>query len=151
VPLDFIGVIQPDHADREAQQQLLSHMLAQATALAVGRSPEQTLALMREQGVPDSELESLLPHRMMPGDRPSIVFLLDRLTPENLGRLLVLYEHKVFVESVIWRINAFDQWGVELGKILASGIQPSLSKDGAELPDDIPGLNGLVAHIRKKL
>ena len=88
---------------------------------------------------------------MMPGDRPSVVFLLDRLTPENLGRLLVLYEHKVFVESVIWRINAFDQWGVELGKILASGIQPSLSKDGAELPEDIPGLNGLVDHIRRKL
>jgi glucose-6-phosphate isomerase len=151
VPLDFIGVIQPDHADGEAQRQLLSHMLAQATALAVGRSTEQTRTLMREQGVPEAELESLLPHRMMPGDRPSIVLLLDRLTPANLGRLLVLYEHMVFVESVVWQINAFDQWGVELGKILASGIQPALSKEGAEVPGDIPGLAGLVAHIRKTL
>jgi glucose-6-phosphate isomerase len=151
VPLDFIGVIQPDHADGEAQQQLLSHMLAQATALAVGRSTEQTRALMRQQGVPEAELESLLPHRMMPGDRPSIVLLLDRLTPANLGRLLVLYEHMVFVESVVWRINAFDQWGVELGKILASGIQPALSKEGADVPEDIPGLTGLVGHIRKTL
>ena len=106
---------------------------------------------MRERGVPEAELESLLPHRMMPGDRPSIVMLLDRLTPANLGRLLVLYEHMVFVESVVWRINAFDQWGVELGKILADAIEPSLAGEADALPADIPGLDGLVAHIREKL
>ena len=116
VPLDFIGVVNPDHGDVEAQQQLLSHMLAQSTALAVGRGREQACELMRQQGVPESEMEALLPHRVMPGNRPSIVILMDRLTPENLGKLMVLYEHMVFVESVIWKINAFDQWGVELGK-----------------------------------
>ena len=151
VPLDFIGVIQPDHADLEAQRQLLSHMLAQATALAVGRDAEQTRASMRKQGVPEAEIETLLPHRLMPGNRPSIVMLLDRLTPAILGQLLVLYEHMVFVESVIWRINAFDQWGVELGKVLADPIEPSLAGEAAELPADIPGLNTLVRHIRKKL
>jgi glucose-6-phosphate isomerase len=150
VPLDFIGVIRPEHADVEAQQMLLSHMLAQATALAVGRDRRQARALMRRQGVNEAELESMLPHRLMPGNRPSIVLLLDRLDPETLGKLLALYEHMVFVESVIWRINAFDQWGVELGKILADAIQPALAGQGGELPADIAGLDGLVAYIRGK-
>jgi glucose-6-phosphate isomerase len=86
----------------------------------------------------------------MPGNRPSNVILLDDLSPAMLGRLLVLYEHKVFVESVIWQINAFDQWGVELGKSLADVIQPTLSGEGAAIPEDIPGLEGLVDHIRKR-
>jgi len=148
VPLDFIGVIRPDHDDTVAQRELLSHLLAQATALAVGQDDARTRALMSRQGVPEVEQDSLLPHRVMPGDRPSVVLLLERLTPANLGKLLVLYEHMVFVESVIWRINAFDQWGVELGKILAGSIQPALAGEGG-LPDSIPGLDGLVAYIRK--
>ena len=151
VPLDFIGVVKPDHSDFEAQQQLLSHMLAQSTALAVGRDQEQVRESMSRQGVPEAEIEALLPHRVMPGNRPSIVILLDRLTPENLGKLMALYEHMVFVESVIWKINAFDQWGVELGKILASTIQPAIAGESAGLPDDIPGLDGLVSHIRSQL
>jgi glucose-6-phosphate isomerase len=151
VPLDFIGVVNPDHSDVEAQQQLLSHMLAQATALAVGRDREQVREHMRQQGMPEAEMEALLPHRVMPGNRPSIVILLDRLTPENLGKLMVLYEHMVFVESVVWKINAFDQWGVELGKILATAIQPAIAGEGAGLPDDIPGLDGLVDYIRSKI
>ena len=151
VPLDFIGVVNPDHSDFEAQQQLLSHMLAQSTALAVGRDQEQVRESMSRQGVPEAEIEALLPHRVMPGNRPSIVILLDRLTPENLGKLMALYEHMVFVESVIWKINAFDQWGVELGKILASAIQPAIAGESAGLPDDIPGLDGLVSHIRSQL
>ncbi len=148
VPLDFIGVVNPDHEDLEAQQQLLSHMLSQATALAVGRDRDQTLKMMRGQGVANEELEALLPHRIMPGNRPSNVILLDELSPAMLGRLLVLYEHKVFVESIIWQINAFDQWGVELGKSLADAIQPALSGEGAAIPEEIPGLEGLVKHIR---
>lgn len=151
VPLDFIGVIKPDHGDMEAQQALLSHMLAQATALAVGRDSEQAMAMMRSQGVAEADLADLLPHRVMPGNRPSIVILLDRLSPAILGRLLALYEHQIFVESIIWQINAFDQWGVELGKSLADAIQPLLADDSAKVPADIPGLNGLVDHIRNKL
>lgn len=149
VPLDFIGVVNPDHADLEAQQQLLSHMLAQASALAMGRDRDQTRKMMRGQGVASDELEALLPHRIMPGNRPSTVILLDELSPAMLGRLLVLYEHKVFVESAIWQINAFDQWGVELGKSLASAIQPALSGESTAIPEEIPGLEGLVKHICK--
>ena len=151
VPLDFIGVIQPDHEDMEAQQQLLAHMLAQATALAVGRGPDQARELMREQGVPEMEIEALLPHRVMPGNRPSLLIILDRLDPESLGGLLAAYELMVFVESVIWRINAFDQWGVELGKSLAGAIQPVLAGERDKVPEEIPGLDGLVKHIRGKL
>jgi glucose-6-phosphate isomerase len=151
VPLDFIGVVNPDHNDFEAQQQLLSHMLAQSTALAVGRDQQQVRQAMSRQGVPEPEIEALLPHRVMPGNRPSIVILLDRLTPENLGKLMALYEHMVFVESVIWKINAFDQWGVELGKILASAIQPAIAGENTSLPNDIPGLDGLVSHIRSQI
>ena len=151
VPLDFIGVVNPDHDDLDAQQALLSHMLAQATALAVGRDEEQAAAMMREQGVPEEQLDALLQHRVMPGNRPSNVILLDKLSPAILGRLLALYEHKVFVESLIWQINAFDQWGVELGKSLANAIQPALADDDTALPADIPGLDGLVRHIRKQM
>jgi len=147
VPLDFIGVVKPDHEDLEAQQQLLSHLLAQSTALAVGRDREQAMTMMREQGVAKEDMEALLPHRIMPGNRPSNIILLDELSPAMLGRLLVLYEHKVFVESIIWQINAFDQWGVELGKSLADAIQPALSGEGAVNPQEIPGLEGLIKHI----
>ena len=151
VPLDFIGVIQPDHEDLEAQRRLLSHMLAQATALAVGQNEVQVRELMRDQGVPEMAIDELLPHRLMPGERPSVVILLDRLTPASMGRLLALYEHKVFVESVIWGINAFDQWGVELGKSLADAIEPVLADATADLPPEIPGLDGLLAYIRGRL
>jgi glucose-6-phosphate isomerase len=149
VPLDFIGVVNPEHDDQLAQQQLLSHMLAQATALAIGRDREQTAQMMRGQGLDDDGIEALLPHRIMPGERPSNIILLDELSPANLGRLLVLYEHKVFVESVIWDINAFDQWGVELGKTLAQSIQPALAESDQSLPDDILGLDGLIDYIRR--
>jgi glucose-6-phosphate isomerase len=151
VPLDFIGVIQPDHGDFEAQEQLLSHMLAQATAFATGRDHSETCESMLREGVAAEELTALAPHRVMPGNRPSVVILLDRLNPESLGMLLAMYELMVFVESVVWRINAFDQWGVELGKSLADRIQPALAGKRDAVPEDIPGLDGLVRHIRSRL
>ena len=150
VPLDFIGVIRPDHDDYAAQTELLSHLLAQASALAVGRDAEQTARMMEAEGKSPEQITALLPHRVMPGNRPSNVFMLDALTPENLGMLLVLYEHSVFVESVIWKINAFDQWGVELGKVMAGSIGPALSgTPGAG--HGIPGLDGLVEYVKDRL
>ncbi|HLF29952.1 MAG TPA: glucose-6-phosphate isomerase [Xanthomonadales bacterium] len=149
VPLDFIGVIRPDHADTAAQAELLSHLLAQASALALGRGREETSAQMVSEGKSPGQIEQLLPHRIMPGSRPSSIFLIDELTPENLGKMLALYEHSVFVESVVWNINAFDQWGVELGKVMASSIEPALTGSGKTTRPGIPGLDGLVAHIRR--
>jgi glucose-6-phosphate isomerase len=140
VPLNFVGVIRPPHGDREAQDELLANLLAQATALALGRSAEATRA---EVGDID---ERLLPQRSFAGNRPSELILLDELDPRTLGMLLALYEHKVFVESVIWGINAFDQWGVELGKTLAPGIQRALAGDDA--PDS--PLGPLLAYIGRR-
>jgi len=136
VPMSFIGVIRPDHEDTEAHAGLLANMLAQATALATGT------AGLGEQEVPDV-------HRQMPGGRPSEILLLDKLTPFSLGQLLALYEHKVFVESVIWDINPFDQFGVELGKVVARTIQPALEGPSQGVPVNY-GLGGMLDYIRSK-
>jgi len=142
VPLNFVGVARPDHGDREAHDELLANLLAQLTALAVGRDETATRA---ELGALN---EGLLRQRTFAGNRPSELILLDRLTPGSLGRLLALYEHKVFVESVLWNINAFDQWGVELGKTLAPGIQSALA-DPSAAGDAGPGLDGLLTEIAR--
>jgi glucose-6-phosphate isomerase len=135
VPLSFIGVIHPDHEDKEAHAALLANMLAQATALATG-----TAGL----GMKVTDV-----HRQMPGERPSEVILLDKLNPYSLGQLLALYEHKVFVESVIWNINPFDQFGVELGKVVAKAIQPALESESENVPANY-GLDALLDYIRTK-
>ncbi|GMR15328.1 MAG: glucose-6-phosphate isomerase [Gammaproteobacteria bacterium] len=136
VPLNFIGVIRPDHDDTEAHAILLANMLAQATALATGTAGLQN----------PGELDA---HRQTPGGRPSEIILLDELTPSSLGQLLALYEHKVFVESVIWGINPFDQFGVELGKVLAENILPALQGKPDEIPESY-GLNAILNYIHSK-
>lgn len=149
VPVDFIGVVNPGHSDGEANARLLSHMLAQATALARGRTEEEVREAMREEGSSEDEIDRLARHRVMPGDRPSTVLMMDDFSPETLGALLVFYEHRVFVQSVIWDINAFDQWGVELGKTLADAIEPAVANPAKDLPEDLRELSGLLAHIHK--
>jgi len=136
VPLSFIAVIRPDHEDTEAHAGLLANMLAQATALATGTA-----------GLGQSE--ELDVHRQMPGERPSEIILLDKLSPSSLGQLLALYEHKVFVESVIWDINPFDQFGVELGKVVANTIQPALESETQDVPANY-GLDAMLKYIRSK-
>ncbi len=111
VPADFIGVLQADHARVENHQALLANLLAQTEALANGQASDD-------------------PHRRYPGNRPSTLFLLDALTPESLGMLVALYEHSVYLQSVLWGINAFDQFGVELGKQVASRLLPALRGEG---------------------
>jgi glucose-6-phosphate isomerase len=146
VPLDLLGVIRPGHGDREAHTELLANLLAQATAFALGRSADQVRDQQAAEGI--ARDETLVPHRVSPGNRPSMVLLLDDLSPANLGRLLAFYEHRVFVQSVLWNINAFDQWGVELGKSLASEIRPVLSGDGQVSTES--GLADLIKHINKR-
>jgi glucose-6-phosphate isomerase len=135
VPLTLIGVLRPAHQDREAQLELLANLLAQATALAAGRPAQQY------EGDP-----ALLPHRSFQGNRPSELVLLDDLGPRRLGALLAMYEHKVFVESTIWDINPFDQWGVELGKTLAPGIRKALAGE----TEAEASLKGLVDYMRAR-
>jgi len=127
IPVDFIAVARTDEGPAGMHEMLLANCLAQAEALMVGQ--------------PDAPE----PHRVFPGDRPSSLILLDRLTPQTFGALLALYEHKTFVEGVLWGINSFDQWGVELGKSLASRILGELT-GGQTLPHD-PSTAALIARL----
>ena len=144
VPLHLVAVIKPDHEDTDAHAELLANLLAQATSLAVGRTLEQTRSMMKSN---DQDLagESIA-HRVFEGNRPSELLFMDDLSARNLGKLLALYEHKVFVESVIWGINPFDQWGVELGKSLAPDIKRALQGEDTATAD----LEGLLAYIKSR-
>jgi len=124
IPADFIGFAQTLNPLGRHHDLLLANVFAQTEALAFGKTPEQVKA----EGTPDW----LVPHRVFEGDRPSNTLLLERLTPAALGKLVALYEHSVFVQGVIWQIDSFDQWGVELGKVLAQRIIPEL--ESAETP-----------------
>ncbi len=126
VPVDFVLVARPDHGHAESHRILLANALAQAEALARGRTEAEARAEMAKGGMAPAEIDRLAPHRTFPGDRPSISILLPALTPASLGALIALYEHKVACLGAFWGINPFDQWGVELGKQLAGGILPAL-------------------------
>lgn len=148
VPVDFIGVIKPAHAEPENHNVLLANLFAQSAALLQGKSAAQAYAEGPSTLAPAFR-ESLSQQRAFPGNRPSTTILLDELTPFALGHLLALYEHKVFVQSRLWGINAFDQWGVELGKVLANALLPALS--GAEVPQGLDSSTyALLAEVAKQ-
>jgi glucose-6-phosphate isomerase len=141
IPCDFIAFVNPLINVGRHHDILLSNVFAQAEALAFGKTPEQ----VRAEGTP----EKLVLHRVFSGNRPSNVILADRLTPEILGKLVALYEHSTFTQSVIWNIDAFDQWGVELGKVLAQRIIPEIEcQDTPELNHD-GSTNNLILRYRK--
>jgi glucose-6-phosphate isomerase len=141
IPCDFIAFGQALNPLGRHHDMLLANVIAQGEALAFGKAPEQVKA----EGAPDR----LVPHRAFEGNRPSNTVLVERLTPEALGKLVALYEHSVFTQGAIWDINSFDQWGVELGKVLAQRIIPELEgKAGPELKHD-SSTNGLIRRCRK--
>ncbi|GAB4260651.1 MAG: glucose-6-phosphate isomerase [Methylomicrobium sp.] len=141
IPCDFIAFDQALNPLGNHHDLLLANVFAQAEALAFGKSAEQ----VRLEGTP----ENLVPHRIFEGNRPSNMLLLHRLTPESLGKLVALYEHNVFTQGVIWGINSFDQWGVELGKALAQQIIPELeSQEEPELHHD-DSTNTLIHYYRR--
>jgi len=136
VPVDFILVARPDHAHADSHRKLLANGLAQAEALLNGKDAAAVTAEMRAAGVAEAEIARLLPHRVFPGDRPSVTMLLPQLDAYTLGQLVALYEHKVAVLGALWGINPFDQWGVELGKQLAGAILPELSAGAPQKSHD---------------
>jgi glucose-6-phosphate isomerase len=141
IPCDFIAFGHPIHKLGRHHDILLASAFAQTEALAFGRTPEQ----LKAEGTPDW----LVPHRVCEGNRPSNTILMERLTPEALGKLVALYEHSVFTQGVIWNIDSFDQWGVELGKVLAQRIIPELeSKTEPELGHD-SSTNNLIRRYRR--
>jgi glucose-6-phosphate isomerase len=141
IPCDFIAFVQPLNPLGRHHDMLIANVCAQTEALAFGKTPEQVKA----EGTPDW----LVPHRVFEGNRPSNTILAERLTPETLGKLVALYEHSVFTQGVIWNIDSFDQWGVELGKVLAQRIIPELeSKAQPKLAHD-SSTNNLITYYRK--
>ncbi|GAA4067392.1 glucose-6-phosphate isomerase [Flavobacterium cheonanense] len=122
IPTDFIGYVKPLYGDNNHHDKLMSNFFAQTEALLNGKTPEQVKAEFDKQGVSSEKAEFLLPFKVFSGNKPTNTILIQKLTPESLGSLIALYEHKIFVQGVIWNIFSYDQWGVELGKQLANSI-----------------------------
>jgi glucose-6-phosphate isomerase len=140
VPCDFLAFCQPEHDLGDHHDLLLANCFAQTEALAFGRTAEEVLA----EGV----APGLVAHRTFPGNRPSNTILADRLTPRTLGALIALYEHKVFTQGAVWGVNSFDQWGVELGKVLAGRIAPELTSPEPPAPHHDSSTNTLIGRYR---
>jgi glucose-6-phosphate isomerase len=142
IPCDFIAFVEPLNSLGRHHDLLIANVFAQTEALAFGKTREQVKA----EGTPGW----LVPHRVFEGNRPSNTILADRLTPETLGKLVALYEHSVFTQGVIWNIDSFDQWGVELGKVLAQKIIPEIeSKEEPKLSHD-SSTNTLIRYYRTR-
>jgi glucose-6-phosphate isomerase len=131
IPADYIAMIENKHPIGEHQTILLANFFAQTEALMRGKNAEEVTKELEAEGKNEEQIKQLLPHKIFPGNKPSNSILLNNLDPKSLGSLIAFYEHKVFVQGIIWNINSFDQWGVELGKQLAKSIQPELA--GKEL------------------
>jgi glucose-6-phosphate isomerase len=141
IPCDFIAFGESLNPLGQQHDMLLANALAQGEALAFGKTPEEVLA----EGSPDW----LVPHRTFEGNRPSNTILLQRLTPTTLGKLVALYEHSVFTQGTVWHIDSFDQWGVELGKVLAMRIIPELDGNAETEPRHDSSTNALIRHYRR--
>ena len=149
VPVDFLVAARPTNADAHHHDLLVANALAQSEALMRGRSSDEAVAIMQSQGLSAEEAARLAPHKTFSGSRPSSTLLYAKLDPRMLGRLIALYEHKVFVEAAVWNINPFDQWGVELGKELASRLAPIVARSDADTSKLDASTAGLVTHLRE--
>jgi len=141
IPCDFIAFVETLNPVGRHHDILLANVFAQAEALAFGKTADEVKA----EGTPDW----LVPHRVFEGNRPSNTILVERLTPETLGKLIALYEHSVFTQGVIWKIDSFDQWGVELGKVLAQRIIPELENPAEPVLNHDSSTNTLIRRYRK--
>jgi len=141
IPCDFIAFLKTLNPLGRHHDTLLANVFAQAEALAFGQTPEEVKA--------ESPPDWLVPHRVFEGNRPSNTLLAEELTPAALGKLIALYEHSVFTQSVIWHIDAFDQWGVELGKVLAQRIIPELESTAEPTLGHDSSTNTLIRRYRK--
>lgn len=150
VPVDFLVAVQPSGADLEHHQLLFANCLAQSQALMQGRSLAEVTRRLEAENMSAEAIAALAPHKVFAGNRPSSTFLYKRLSPRVLGQLIALYEHKVFVQGVIWNINSFDQWGVELGKELALKLAPIIADPNSSTQAFDPSTAGLIAAARRR-
>jgi glucose-6-phosphate isomerase len=149
IPADFLAPVDTKNPIGQHHMLLLSNFFAQTEALMLGKSEDEVRAELEAEGVSGEKLEFLLPHKVFPGNKPSNSILFQKLFPETLGSLIAMYEHKIYVQSVIWNLNAFDQWGVELGKQLARKILPELMIDG-EVKSHDSSTNGLINAYKSR-
>jgi glucose-6-phosphate isomerase len=150
IPCDFIGVAQSHNPVSDHHHKLMSNFFAQTEALMNGKTEEEAEAEMEKAGMQNEEIARLLPYRVFAGNKPTNSFLIKKITPFTLGQLITLYEHKIFVQGVIWNIYSFDQWGVELGKQLAGKILPEL-KDDAVITSHDSSTNGLINVFKEMI
>lgn len=149
IPCDFVVAASSDYPLPGHQAPLLANCLAQSAALAFGKTEQQARNELSAAGLDDSSIAKLLPHKVFAGNQPSTTILMPSLDPFQLGMLLALYEHKVFVQGVIWGLNSFDQWGVELGKQLANRLLPAIKGDQAYDAHLDTSTTGLIAYFRR--
>jgi glucose-6-phosphate isomerase len=149
VPADFILPARTHHPISEHHEILSANCIAQTEALMRGKTREEVQEELAASGMLEQQIEALAPHKVFPGNKPTNTIIIRQLTPHNLGMLVALYEHKIFVESIIWNINAFDQWGVELGKQLADVIENELDS-AHDCSSHDSSTNGLVNHLKRQ-
>ena len=142
IPADFIGFSEPNHDIDGMHDLFMSNFFAQTGALAFGRTLEQVQA--------EGTNPAVAPHRVMQGNHPTTTIIAPKLTPSTLGQLIALYEHIVFTQGTVWEINSFDQWGVELGKVMANQLAPLLTAESARAPDNDSSTNALIARYRSE-
>jgi glucose-6-phosphate isomerase len=148
IPADFLASAVSQTPMGDHQDKLLSNFLAQTEALAFGKTEAEARAELEGKGLSGDALEALLPHKLFDGNKPTNSILYRKLTPYTLGRLIALYEHKIFTQGIVWGINSFDQWGVELGKQLANVILPEL-QDDRDVASHDSSTNGLINRIKR--
>lgn len=147
IPVDFIAPTQSHNPMGEHHPILLSNFFAQTEALMRGKTEAEARGELESSGLKGEELAKLLPHKVFPGNRPTNSILIKKITPRTLGSLIALYEHKIFVQGVVWGVNSFDQWGVELGKQLAKAILPELAGEG-QVSNHDSSTNGLIGFYK---
>lgn len=148
IPCDFIAPVETHNPAGKHHTLLLSNFFAQTEALMKGKTAEEVRAELAKEGKSPEQVEKLLPHKVFPGNRPTNSILVQKFTPRTLGSLIAMYEHKIFTQGIIWNINSFDQWGVELGKQLANRILPEL--DGKEpVTSHDSSTNGLINYFKQ--
>jgi glucose-6-phosphate isomerase len=149
VPSDFLASVDTHNPIGEHHTLLLANFLAQTEALMTGKTEAEARAELEAAGMKGDALAALLPHKVFPGNRPTNSLLYQKLDPRTLGKLIALYEHKIFVQGIIWNVNSYDQWGVELGKKLANAILPELRASGDVSSHDA-STNGLINEIKQR-
>jgi glucose-6-phosphate isomerase len=147
IPCDFIAPAQSHNPLGEHHKMLLSNFFAQTEALMNGKTEEVVIEELKKAGKTEAEIAEIAPFKVFEGNRPTNSILVKKITPRSLGSLIAMYEHKIFVQGIIWNIYSFDQWGVELGKQLAGKILPEL-KDDAEVTSHDSSTNGLINQYK---